>query len=108
MSTALYIAAGLVVLALIIGVFRVMWKVSRWLVFPIQVILFIVLIVIVVKITATPDNVDRVKGIVEDAPAPVQKAVSGTAKSGKGMLERLKDDINNQSAKHNDGLSAEL
>lgn len=101
MTTAVYIIAGLVILALIIGLFRLMWKISGWLVFPIQVILFIVLVVIVVKITATEENVNRVKEIT---PAPVQQAVKNSADSGKGMLEKLKGDINSQSSQHNDSL----
>ena len=68
------------------------WKQVWWL---------IVLVVIVVKITATEENVNRVKEIT---PAPVQQAVKNSADSGKGMLEKLKGDINSQSSQHNDSL----
>ena len=48
----------LVVLFLIIGVFVAMWKLSKWLVVPIQIILFILLITMAFKVFVTKENVE--------------------------------------------------
>ena len=62
---------ALVVIALIAGVFYWLWKLSKWLVIPIQIILFITLVVIVIKVFVNKENAEKLhkeitnSGIVE-------------------------------------------
>ena len=71
---------ALVIIFLIAGAFFWMWKLSKWLVIPIQIILFVLLIIVVIKVFVTKDNAERLNqelnksGIAEIE----QKIISGT------------------------------
>ena len=70
---------ALLIIFLMAGAFFWMWKLSKWLVIPIQIILFALLIVVVVKVFATKENADRLHDELEKSGiAEVEKqAVSG-------------------------------
>ena len=67
---ATYIIFGLVIVFLMAGSFVWMWKLSRYLVIPIQVTLFVLLILVVVKVFATRENADKLKGEIDRSNLP--------------------------------------
>ena len=69
----------LVIVFLIAGAFFWMWKLSKWLVIPIQIILFILLISVVVKVFVNKDNVQKLnEELKKSGVAEVEeKAVTG-------------------------------
>ena len=67
---AAYIIFALVIVFLMAGSFFWMWKLSRYLVIPIQVALFILLIIVVVKVFATRENADKLKNEIDRSSLP--------------------------------------
>ena len=73
---------ALMIIFLMAGAFFWMWKLSKWLVIPIQIILFILLMVVVVKVFVNKDNAARLhselekSGIAEVEKKSVSNAVS--------------------------------
>ena len=67
-----------------------MWKLSKWLLIPIQIILFALLVTVVVKVFVTKDNADRLNaeleksGIAEVEKAAVTGAVNALKKNKEG------------------------
>lgn len=55
----------LVIIFLMAGVCWGMWKLSKWLVIPIQIVLFILLVTMIFRIFATSDNAKLINDEVE-------------------------------------------
>lgn len=78
---------ALVIIFLMAGAFFWMWKLSRWLLIPIQIILFILLVTVVVKVFVTKDNAERLNaeleksGIAEVESAAISGAVNALKKN---------------------------
>lgn len=95
---AVNIIFALVIIALIAGVFYWLWKLSKWLVIPIQIILFITLVFIVFKVFVNKENAEKLhkelknSGIVEVE----KKIISQTTNTLKNTLPSTsKDDVKN-------------
>ena len=75
------IILSLVIIFLLAGSFFWMWKLSKWLIIPIQIILFILLATVVIKVFVTKENADKLNkeleksGIVEVEKRAVTGAV---------------------------------
>lgn len=89
---ATYIIFVLVIIFLMAGSFFWMWKLSKYLVIPIQIALFILLIIVVVKVFATRENADKLKGEIEQ---------SGIAKLESSMVSASSNAVRS-SVKSND------
>lgn len=80
----------LVIIFLIAGAFFWMWKLSKWLVIPIQIILFVLLISVVVKVFVNKDNAKRLGNeltntrIAEEGKKTVSGAFSALTKDNSG------------------------
>ncbi len=74
---------ALVIIFLMAGSFVWMWKLSRFLVIPIQVVLFILLVIVVVRVFVNKENADKLKGEITKSNIPeIEKtivSVSGDA-----------------------------
>ena len=70
---------ALVIIFLMAGAFFWMWKLSKWLVIPIQIILFALLITVIIKVFISKDNAERLNNeLAKTGIAEVEKrAVSG-------------------------------
>ena len=82
----------LVVLFLIIGVFVAMWKLSKWLVVPIQIILFILLITMAFKVFVTKENVEMLNKELGNS-----KIVQVETKALSGALDAFTSDKKEES-----------
>ena len=77
------IVFALVIIFLMAGAFFWMWKLSKWLVIPIQIILFVLLITVVIKVFVNKDNAERLNNeLAKSGIAEVEKrAVSGAVRA---------------------------
>ena len=73
------IILALVIIFLMAGAFFWMWKLSKWLIIPIQIILFALLVSVVIKVFVTKDNAERLNQELEKSGISEieQKVVSG-------------------------------
>lgn len=85
----------LVIIFLMVGVCWSMWKLSKWLVIPIQIVLFILLLIAVVRIVFTPDNAERIKEAVRQSGVVEleQKSISGAAETFKKDTKNTEKEI---------------
>ena len=67
---ASYIIFASVIVFLMAGTFFWMWKLSRYLVIPIQVTLFILLIIVVVKVFVNKDNAAKLNKEISQSGIP--------------------------------------
>lgn len=78
MKIVLYSIGGVLLLALVLGALRLIWKISRWLLLPVQILLFLILVAVAVKLLATKENVQRIdKTVREHIPEAEKTAISG-------------------------------
>ena len=82
-----------VIVFLTAGVFWGMWKLSKWLMIPIQIILVLLLVCIVVRIFMTKENAERLNaelknsGIIELESKAVNQACGALSTNLKGKTE---------------------
>ncbi len=80
---AINIIFALVLIFLMAGTFFWMWKLSKFLVIPIQLTLFILLVIVVVRVFVNKENADKLKGEITKSNIPeIEKkivSVSGDA-----------------------------
>ena len=82
-----------VIVFLMAGVFWGMWKLSKWLLIPIQIILFLLLVFTVVRIFMTKENAEKLNaelknsGIIELESKAVNQACSALSANLKSKAE---------------------
>ncbi len=59
-----------IVFFLVLAVCSFMWKLSKWLLIPLRIIIFLVLVLIVLRVLATRKNVQAIYHQVEQSPIP--------------------------------------
>ena len=80
---------ALIIIFLMAGAFFWMWKLSKWLVIPIQIILFSLLMIVIFKVFVTRDNAEKLNSELEKSGiAKVEEAaVTGTLNAVKSSSE---------------------
>ena len=71
--------SGIVIIIIMILLACVLWKVAKLLLIPIQIILFLILMVIAYKLLFTPDNMDKISDKVSNE--NIQKLVNKASDS---------------------------
>ena len=86
----LNIIFAVMIIFLMVAVFIGMWKLGKWMVIPIQIILFALLIFVVFKVFATRENAEKLHAELEKSGiAEVEKgAVSGAINALKKTKEK--------------------
>ena len=98
MITTIIITA-LVIIMLAAGAFSFMWKLSRWLVIPMQILLFIILLTVVIKVFCTKENIEKLHTEISGSAVPaIEEKVMDTA---------MNEITENVSVKKQDNVPAE-
>ena len=100
--------SGIVVIVIMILLTCVLWKVTKLLLIPIQILLFLILMVIAYKLLFTPENMDKISNQVtnENIQGLVNKASDSAARFVKKAAGEQKTADNAQDAAAQTGKDA--